>query len=485
MARLGCGYFDDNTLRCYEVDDNHFNVHSCHLIGSSNGLICISPFYKVIVSNPMTREVKYLRNPEIPYIISLCWGFGYDSSTGDYKVILGFRRGDNLTCFQVLSLKSDVWKVVGDVKYTCISRVGTLCNGALHWFMYDRNEKKVIPSFNLSKEKFKEIPQPDWMDRDTIQLEAAVSTISQEYLLEFTSEYGISEDLHPELPAPGDRIVDSPEDKIGRVFPIVVDWRESAPKDEKLVEGSYSVEEVARLDTRRTPIQKQPEALLCLVGLSRRYYLGDDVYPTFLYDDGREMDLFNLISAPNPTKIKTGTRSRAAHEVPLLTVTANRVIDMEESSAATESSETPSTIERSPLEFANENPSQQINKGDGTEDQVLETGASEVPPTGHVSTTEVAPNIVMEEEDAADVPLVSKRRRKRVNDGANANAPPKVLRKYFDVSRPAQSTFKGKSLASTGLEAGYTLSAPASQEIPAGTIDLDPLSFAEPQAAPA
>ncbi|GJZ61476.1 hypothetical protein Tco_0617613 [Tanacetum coccineum] len=116
---------------------------------------------------------------------------------------------------------------------------------------------------------------------------------------------------------------------------------------------------------------------------------------------------------------------------------------------------------------------QQINEGDGTEDQVLETGASEVPPTGHASTTGVALNIVIEEEDAADVPLVSKRRHKRVNDGVNANAPPKVLRKDFDVSRPAQSTFRGKSFASTGLEAGSTLSTPASQGTPAGTIDPD------------
>ncbi|GJU74294.1 hypothetical protein Tco_1265699 [Tanacetum coccineum] len=392
------------------------------------------------------------------------------------------------------------------------------------------------------------------MSRDTIQLETAVSTISQEYLLEFTSEYDISEDLHPELPAPGDRIVDFPEDKISvytkffefanfripisqflfdilgyyqihlsqlsiigaskqtprkkhpsmlyqalrfpkkleqpffwvdeRVFPTVIDWRESALNDEKPAEGSYSVEDVVRLDKRRTPIKKQPEALLCLVGLSRRYYLGDDMYPTFMYDDDREMDLFNLISAPNPVKIKTGTRPRAAHEVPLLTVTANRVIDMGEPDAATESSETPSTIERSLLDFSNENPSQQINEGDETEDQVLETGPPEVPPSEHASTTGVAPNIVIEEEDAVDVPLVSKRRRKRVDDRANANAPPKVLRKDFDVSRPAPSTFRGKSFASTGLEAGSTLSAPASQESPAGTIDPDPLSFAEPQPAP-
>ncbi|GKB90259.1 hypothetical protein Tco_0962531 [Tanacetum coccineum] len=74
------------------------------------------------------------------------------------------------------------------------------------------------------------------MGRDTIQLETAVSTISLEYLLEFTSEYGISEYLHLELPGPEERIVDFPEGKVDeRVFPIVVDWRINAPKDEMLV----------------------------------------------------------------------------------------------------------------------------------------------------------------------------------------------------------------------------------------------------------
>nr|GEX94818.1 hypothetical protein [Tanacetum cinerariifolium] len=104
------------------------------------------------------------------------------------------------------------------------------------------------------------------MGRDTIQLETTVSTISQEYLLEFTSEYGISEDVHPELPGPEDRIVDFSE-------------------------------------------------------------------------------------------VKTGLRPCAIHEVPLLTATASRVIDMEDLDAATESSGTPSAIEKSSLEFDNENPS--------------------------------------------------------------------------------------------------------------------------------
>ncbi|GKE66393.1 hypothetical protein Tco_1520554, partial [Tanacetum coccineum] len=189
-------------------------------------------------------------------------------------------------------------------------------------------------------------------------------------------------DLHPELPDRGDRIVDFPQGKIHlsqlsvigatkvdeRVFPTAVAWRTSAPKDSMPLEGTYSVEDVAILNARRTPIQKQPETLLCLVGLSRRYFLGDDVYPIFLHDDGREMDSFNLISSPNPAMIKTNTRPHTAHEVPLLTVIASRQIDMDEPTATSVSSGAPSTIERSPLDFSNENPSEQINEGDRAED---------------------------------------------------------------------------------------------------------------------
>nr|GFA05271.1 transposase (putative), gypsy type [Tanacetum cinerariifolium] len=150
------------------------------------------------------------------------------------------------------------------------------------------------------------------MDRDTVQLETAVNTISHEYLLEFTSEYGIPKTLHPELPGPEDRIVDFPEGKVGvynrffefanfrfplsqflfdvldeRVFPTVVDWRMNAPKDGMPAEGTYSIEAVRALDMHRTPIQKQPEMLL---------------YKANCYLLIAEMDLFNLIRAPNPMK---------------------------------------------------------------------------------------------------------------------------------------------------------------------------------------
>nr|GEW70263.1 transposase (putative), gypsy type [Tanacetum cinerariifolium] len=386
------------------------------------------------------------------------------------------------------------------------------------------------------------------MGKDTVQLETAVNTISQEYLLEFTSEYGIPEALHPELPGPEDRIVDFPEGKVGvytkfiefanfclllsqflfdilgyyqihlsqlsvigvakvshfeincrvlniiptlslfrvfytpsfnsgwmsfskrpgkntpqcytkpldslknwnnrffwvdeRVFPTVVDWRTSAPKDGMPAENTYSAEAVRTLDTHRTPIQKQPEMLLCLVGISRRYHLGEEVYPTFLHDDDRYMDLFSLIRAPNPTKVKTRSRPHAAHEVPLLTVTANRVIEMEDPAAATDSSGVPSTIKRSPLDFANEA---------GAADHG--TIAPEVSPPEDVPTTS-APEAGQAEEVAATDPSAVTESRKKGHDGVDANAPLNVLRRDHDDPRPTGSTH---------------------------VSDPDPLSFADPR----
>nr|GEV99768.1 zinc finger, CCHC-type [Tanacetum cinerariifolium] len=224
----------------------------------------------------------------------------------------------------------------------------------------------------------------DWMD--TIQLENAVSTISQEYLLEFTSEYGIPESLHPELPGPEEPIVEFPKGKVG-------------------------------------------------------------VYTKFFEFANFHMDLFSLISAPNPAKVKTGTRPRAAHEVPLLTATASRVIDMEDTAMASGSSGTPFAVEKSQLDFVDEDPPQVIIK------RVEE------------ATTEVIPESSLEKEVAAMGPIVNKRRRKRGNEGARANAPPKVLRKDYAAFLPAQSTRGEKSIVLIGLDAGSAFFMPTAQDV--------------------
>ncbi|KAM0024961.1 putative F-box domain, galactose oxidase/kelch, beta-propeller, F-box associated interaction [Helianthus debilis subsp. tardiflorus] len=132
-----------------------------HLVGSCNGLVCISSLKdrKVFVGNPLTREVRQLRS--LPPCCPPCWGFGYDSSKDDYTVVAVANKGENRSCVQVLSLKSNVWRAIGEVKYVFISWVGFLYNGALHWIVEDQNRKLLILSYDLSKEEFKEIPKPD------------------------------------------------------------------------------------------------------------------------------------------------------------------------------------------------------------------------------------------------------------------------------------------------------------------------------------
>nr|GEY27268.1 hypothetical protein [Tanacetum cinerariifolium] len=114
------------------------------------------------------------------------------------------------------------------------------------------------------------------------------------------------------------------------------------------------------------------------------------------------MNLFNLIRASNPTKVKIGSRPRAAHEVPLLTVTANRVIEMEDPTAATDSS-----------------------GSTGAEDQ--ETTAPEVPPPENVPTKGGALEAGPAERVAATDPPAVKEHRKRCHDRVDTNAPPKEL----------------------------------------------------------
>ncbi|GKE58694.1 hypothetical protein Tco_1497879 [Tanacetum coccineum] len=75
----------------------------------------------------------------------------------------------------------------------------------------------------------------------------------------------------------------------------------------------------------------------------------------------------------------------------------------------------------------------------------------------------------------------SPRRRERGNGGADANAPPKVLRKDHASVRSEQSTHGGKHLTSVRLAAGSTFVIPTDAK---SVSDPDPLSYAEPRPYP-
>lgn len=136
--------------------------YKCKIVGSSNGLVCIRfDTYHLLVVNPSTHQVIKLKSPAIidsfPH-----FGFGYDSSIDDYKVVVGHRRNFNSKyCFRVLTLRTNVWRsIVGELDYLDMDRDGVFCNGAIHRLANDPNNKLIIASFDLSKEVFKEIPSP-------------------------------------------------------------------------------------------------------------------------------------------------------------------------------------------------------------------------------------------------------------------------------------------------------------------------------------
>ncbi|GJW42794.1 hypothetical protein Tco_0071593 [Tanacetum coccineum] len=245
------------------------------------------------------------------------------------------------------------------------------------------------------------------MGKDTIQNEDAVSTISEEYLLEFTSEYGIPESLHPELPDPKEPIVEFPKGKVSVYTKFFEFANYRIPISQLIFDilGYYqihlsqlSVIGIAKVS--HFEINCRVLNIIPTLNLFRVFYVPS-----------------NNSSASNPAKVKTGTRARASHEVPLLTVTVSRVIDMEDTAVASGSLGTPSTLEKSPLDFANVDPLQMITEIGGMKDQVVQEPG-------------------LEKEVAAMGPPVNKRRRKRGNDEAEANAPPKVLRKDHAAFRP-------------------------------------------------
>ncbi|GJV40436.1 putative F-box domain-containing protein [Tanacetum coccineum] len=154
------------------------------LAGSSNGLVGLFSQHRICVTNPLTRVFRVFENPpKFPEGVSsqLCLGFGYNSCEDDYNVFMAITKGTHRARVHVLSLKSNIWKHFGQVNYRfhdgALAKPGILFNGALHWFWFDAihttHNKVLLVSFDLAREEFREIPQPNdagyvWSFRSTL-----------------------------------------------------------------------------------------------------------------------------------------------------------------------------------------------------------------------------------------------------------------------------------------------------------------------------
>ncbi|GJT73617.1 hypothetical protein Tco_1032903 [Tanacetum coccineum] len=151
-----------------------------------------------------------------------------------------------------------------------------------------------------------------------LQLTDFTSEITDEELREFTSEYYIPFALHPVVPAASASIADFPEGKVGG----------SLPRDERPPPGSYSMEDAELINENRIPINAYSEAFLCHMGISRNYFRSPEEVPTFIGDDGQEMDLFSVVHLSKPKLVTEGVRPLRDGEEPLLESTAGRTMEL-------------------------------------------------------------------------------------------------------------------------------------------------------------
>nr|GEZ07194.1 transposase (putative), gypsy type [Tanacetum cinerariifolium]GEZ40569.1 transposase (putative), gypsy type [Tanacetum cinerariifolium] len=111
-------------------------------------------------------------------------------------------------------------------------------------------------------------------------------------------------------------------------FPFFVPWHNNKilKKEPHPTPTEFKAEVCEFLGTHPAPFRKFLESFLCLVGISRYYELDDNVYPLFLADDDKEMDLFAYIRHANPTKVRIGEKQIKEGHVSLLEFTGGRVV---------------------------------------------------------------------------------------------------------------------------------------------------------------
>ncbi|GJZ51227.1 hypothetical protein Tco_0605742, partial [Tanacetum coccineum] len=257
----------------------------------------------------------------------------------------------------------------------------------------------------------------------------------------FSSEYFISENLHPELPGPGDHIVDFPEGKIG-VYTKKIEFANfRIPISQFLFDilAYYQIHlsQLSVIDAAKVSHFEINCRVLSIIP-TRTAATKDDKPKANTYSVvdvetlyTHQMDLFNLVKAPNPTKVKTRTRQRNAHE--------------------------------------------------GVKAGVHGPAAAEqeIPVTDDAGAMEAAVEPDLKKEVISMGSTIKKRRRQRDAGEGGSNAPAKVLRKDHDAARTEHIAREGKSLADMSIDTKLAIHVQETYDPPVATqsvSDPDPLS---------
>ncbi|PWA95497.1 F-box associated interaction domain-containing protein [Artemisia annua] len=156
------------------------------LIGSTNGLICISLDKSVCIYNPITRiyNMVYGGFSRLhPYHVA--YGFGYDMDSDDYKIV-AITNFDKRV--KVYSLKTGLWekkKIVYPAERT--PSKGIFLNGYIHWMDPVQDDLNIV-SFDVHMETFGQLATPAYNDgRKMLHLDILGERLSM--LCNYTQNY--------------------------------------------------------------------------------------------------------------------------------------------------------------------------------------------------------------------------------------------------------------------------------------------------------
>ncbi|PRQ52358.1 putative F-box domain, galactose oxidase/kelch, beta-propeller, F-box associated interaction [Rosa chinensis] len=183
----------------FPVLDRLVCISKILIVGSCNGLICLildfvtEESFTFMIWNPCTGEYQVLPQPPVHASRGCFFGFGYDSTSDDYKVIVGSSRYEFVVVFM---LKKGSWRKLERLnRYFEVNWHGCLVNEALHWVLTQEEDGWLIAprivSFDLGEEKFHEIPfsyPPDANDRQGLFPDVGI--LCNCLTLEFQTMYG-------------------------------------------------------------------------------------------------------------------------------------------------------------------------------------------------------------------------------------------------------------------------------------------------------
>ncbi|XP_038705901.1 F-box protein At1g11270-like [Tripterygium wilfordii] len=139
------------------------------MVGECEGLILLCSFENsdpIMILNPATQELKTLPKSSVErpnytdYVFFSALAFGYDCSTGDYKVVrfvitdgpFGFSYSEQVELYR---LSCNSWRLITYPFHDHVllpSRFNTYVNGHCHWWLNNRVEK--ILAFDMTQETF-------------------------------------------------------------------------------------------------------------------------------------------------------------------------------------------------------------------------------------------------------------------------------------------------------------------------------------------